>query len=437
MDTPIRHPLHHARLERGWSQTDLAREIARVARARGLRSGTDKNRISLWERTTVPSDESQALLAEVFDVPADVVHTLGWPHWLPHRSTPILLGARSAVPALREALKLSMDRRTFTYGGAALAAFAQQWATHDPTDPITGTTGQHVDAELLDWLEATSARLTTLATEQRQHTARLLDAHLETVTTLIAQARYAPPIGHRLHVLAASLAQTIGWHRFDQGAHRAAATYWHAGLHSAHASGDHDLGAGILSDLAYQATWTNEARTAIDILDHAVTRATHPTAKSLLHLRKARAHAALGEAASCRRALAVSEQELDAAASADPSPSWCSWMSEADLAVDSGRCLLDLGQPAGAHRLIGEGLALLPRPRDKTRGVFLSYESETFLSTGDIDQAAHAATQALTLANRIGAPRCTELVRNLAPQFAPHHKVAGVPELLELVRFRR
>ncbi|WP_331738357.1 XRE family transcriptional regulator [Embleya sp. NBC_00896] len=328
-----------------------------------------------------------------------------------------------------------MDRRTFAYGSAALAALAHQWATHDPTDLITGPTGKHVDDELLAWLETTSARLTTLATEQRQHTARLLDAHLETVTTLIADARYSPVIGRRLHVLAAALAQTIGWHRFDQGAHRAAAGFWHAGLHSAHAGGDRDLGAGILSDLAYQATWTDTPRTAIDILGHALTRTTHPTARSLLHLRKARAHAALGEAASCRRALAVSERELDAA-TPEPPPSWCSWMSHADLAVDSGRCLLDLGHHDHAHHLIGEGLQVLQRPRDKTRGVFLTYEAETFLGSGDIDQAASAATQALVLAQRIGAPRCVDLVRALTPRFARHRDAPGVTELLELVHPR-
>ncbi|WP_331738354.1 hypothetical protein [Embleya sp. NBC_00896] len=59
------------------------------AAARSLRSGADKNRVSLWERTTVPSDESQDLPAEVFDVPSDVVRAMDRPDWLPGRSTPI------------------------------------------------------------------------------------------------------------------------------------------------------------------------------------------------------------------------------------------------------------------------------------------------------------------------------------------------------------
>ncbi|MER5549938.1 XRE family transcriptional regulator, partial [Streptomyces sp. NPDC002589] len=157
----------------------------------------------------------------------------------------------------------------------------------------------------------------------------------------------------------------------------------------------------------------------------------HPTARSLLHLRLARAQAALGEAHACRRSLATAEQDM-ARAEGD-APAWCSWMSPADLLVDSGRCLLDLGHPERAHALIEEGTAMLPGARDKTRAVFLSYEAGSFLQRGEADQAAAAAMHSLTLAKKIGAPRCIALVRDLAPGFNGHAGVHGVDELLELV----
>ncbi len=386
-----------------------------------------------WETGVEPCAESQLLLAEALGLAPDDVDVRTWPHWLPGLQAPLPLGAHHTVTALREALKTTMKRRTLLgYTGAALAGLAGQWATLEPPPAAAGSRhGNAVDAEFVQWLETTGAQLTGLATEQRQHTATLLDAHLSTVTTLITDARYTPRIGRRLHLLAAGLSQTIAWHRFDQGEHAVAGRFWHAGLHSAHAGADHDLGAGILSDLAYQATWTDQPKTAADILDHALTRTRHPTARSLLHLRKARAHAALREPRACRQALARSEHEL-AAAGLDPAPAWCSWMGEADLAVDSGQCLLDLGEHPHALHLIGEGLDVLQRPRDKTRGVFLTYQARACLQSGQIDRAAAAATEALTLARRIGAPRCVTLVRDLAPAFAPHHTVEGVPELMEL-----
>ncbi|MGC4950048.1 XRE family transcriptional regulator [Streptomyces sp. DT224] len=434
MDDLIRHPLAHARIERGWTGPDLAREIRRAALRRGFRSGVERQRIWKWENgRAIPDNDSQLLLADVFEIAPRTVAALGWPHWLPGRDSSIPLGPHSTVPALREALRSSMDRRTFlTYSSAALVGFAHQWAATDPTAIASALDGQAVDAELVDLLEATGQKLTTLVTEQRQHTRTLLDAHLTTVTDLIEDGNYTEPVGSRLHTLAARLSQTVGWHRFDQGKHAAAGRFWHGALHSAHASGDRDLGAGIMSDLAYQATWLKDPKTAAEILRSAIARTEHPTARSLLHLRLARAQAALGEGHACRRSLEGAERELSR--TAGEAPAWCSWMSHADLLVDSGQCLLDLGQPERAHQLIGEGMALLPSARDKTRAVFLTYEAGSYLKAGEADQAAAAAAESLTLANKIGAPRCVALVRELAPGFNKYAGADGVNDLLERVR---
>ncbi|MDI3390030.1 helix-turn-helix transcriptional regulator [Streptomyces sp. B-S-A8] len=433
MDDLIRHPLAHARRERGWTQPELARQVRRVAEQRGLRSGVDRQRIWTWENDrATPDEDSQILLADAFEVDQSLITELGWPYWLPGRDHAIPLGPDSTVPALREALR-TMDRRTFlTYSSASLVGLAHQWATNEPQALSAALDGKTIDTELVDLLEATGHRLTSLVTEQRQHTRTLLDAHLTTITDLIDGANYSQPVGQRLHTLAAHLAQTVAWHRFDQGEHGAAGRYWHAALHSAHTSGDRDLGAGIMSDLAYQATWLTEPKTAAEILESAVARIRHPTARALLHLRLARSQAALGAARACRTSLSTAEREL--ARTADEPPAWCSWMSGADLLVDSGQCLADLGELEHAHQLIGEGAALLPAARSKTRSVFLSYEAGSFLKVGEADQAAAAATQSLTLAEKIGAPRCVALVRDLAPEFKKYAGVDAVDDLLDRVR---
>ncbi|MEH6373885.1 hypothetical protein V7793_05960, partial [Streptomyces sp. KLMMK] len=69
-----------------------------------------------------------------------------------------------------------------------------------------------------------------------------------------------------------------------------------------------------------------------------------------------------------------------------------------------------------------------------TRAVFLTYEAESLIASGAIDQAAHTAHQALTMARQIGAPRCIELIHGLVPSFTGRRAVEGVPELLELTR---
>ncbi len=434
MDNQIRHPLAYARVTKGWSQADLAGKIRDAAKRRGLRSGAIRQRISKWETgRVVPDEDSQLLLADVFEVPAGAM-ALGWPLWLPGRDVPLPLGLDSTVPALREALSSLMDRRTFVaFTQAALAGLALQWADRDPRPLTSALRGHRVDAELVEGLERHSQWLTSLPTEQRQHLGPLLTGHLNTVTDFIDQGRYTRPIGRRLHILAANIAQTAGWHRFDHGQHASATRLWHSALHSAHSSGDRDLGAGILSDIAYQQTWLQAPHVAVQILDHAITKAIHPSARSLLQLRKARAHAALGEEARCTRALGAAEAALDAA-SGESSPSWCAWLAPTDLAVDSGRCLLDLGHHRRARQLIEEGTRLLPTARTKTRSVFLAYEAESFLRSGEVDRAAAAAHEALTMAARIGAPRCVALIYELMPKFAEYCSTEGVPELLELAR---
>ncbi|MFD4862830.1 helix-turn-helix domain-containing protein [Streptomyces atratus] len=331
MDDEIRHPLAHARNERGWPQEELARRIRQAAKRRGLRSGTRGSRVSKWEtgRATPDEDESQPLIAEVLGIDYAAVAHLGWPHWLPGQDKPLPLGPHNAVPSLREALMSSLDRRSFiAYTSGSLAVLAHQWAVTEPGRFARIAAPGEVDAEMLDWLEATGTELIRLATERRCRTRHLLNAHLAAVTEFISESRYTPGVGQRLHTLAASLSQAIAWQHFDERRHASAGRFWHAALHNAHTAHQRDLGAGILSDLAYQLLWLKDARAAADILEHAIPRTQHPTARSLLHLRQARALAALDEGGLCRRALTATEKALDTP-SYDPAPAWCSWMSTA------------------------------------------------------------------------------------------------------------
>lgn len=378
---------------------------------------------------------AQIYIAEALGWPTDIVRADDWPNWLPLAADgEVPLGPHSSVPALREALRTAMDRRTFfTISGATLSALAADWAAGPTSALAQARDGNPIGDDFVAFLENTTQQLVSHATEQRQHTATLLDAHLSTVTELLEHGRYTPALGLRLHTLAASLSQTVAWHRFDLGRHTHASQNWIAGLHHAHAAGDHDMGAGLLGDLAYQATWRNDHTTAANILNYALTRAQNPAAGCLLQLRLARTLAAQGDRSERRAvldALAAAEKHLNDAGA--DRPAWCAWVSEADLAVDSGQALLDLGDIGRAHRLITEGEGLLPPARNKTRGVFLAYRAVSYLDLKEPESAAAAATESLLLARRIGAPRCVQLVEDLLPRFQHYQDVQGVTELLQL-----
>ncbi|MEU9397916.1 helix-turn-helix transcriptional regulator, partial [Streptomyces sp. NPDC048324] len=231
MDDEIRHPLAYTRIERGWSQEELARRIRRAAARRGLRSGTRGSRVSKWEtgRAIPDEDESQPLIAEVFGIDYAAVAHLGWPNWLPSQDKPLPLGPHNAAPSLREALMTSLDRRSFlAYTSGALTALAHQWAITEPGRFPQITPRGDVDTEMVDWLESAGAELIRLATERRQRTAALLGEHLRTVTEIISEGRCTRPVEQRLHTLAASFCQAIAWQKFDERRHAAAGRFWHA-----------------------------------------------------------------------------------------------------------------------------------------------------------------------------------------------------------------
>ncbi|MFC4331850.1 helix-turn-helix transcriptional regulator [Streptomyces andamanensis] len=440
MDEPIRHPLAYARFLRGWSQNDLVGQLRQAARRRpeGLRCGVDKPAVSRWEHgRKKPDTESQLLLADAFDVPISDLERYPWPHWLPGREDPVPLGSAYTVHSLRDAQRAVMDRerRTFlTYSALALAGLATQWAALEPGRLATAADGgTRVDGELMTWLEETGAKLAALPTEQRQHTVKLTEAHLDTVTDLLERGRFDERTGRRLHLLASSLASTCGWYRFDQGQHYAAGKFWSAALSNAHTAQDRDQGAGVLADFAYQAIWLGRPDAAVEPLGQALVHTRHPVARATLRLRRARAHAAMGDAGACHDDLKAAEAALSAGRR-DPAPSWCRWMSTADLSVDSGQCMLDLGRTDDARVRIGEGLSLLPRSRDKTRGVFRTYEARSLIRAGEVEQALAVSAESLDLAQRIGADRCVALVRDLGPEFRPYTAVDGVRDFLERLR---
>ncbi|MEV5762832.1 helix-turn-helix transcriptional regulator [Streptomyces tendae] len=428
MDDSDPHPLTAARRARGLSQTALAARVRQAATRRGLRSGCDRPRIRKWERGVVPDADSQLYLAEALGLPPDSA-AMPWPQWL--HTTPdgvVLLTPHSAVPALREALT-PVERRTFlTLSGAGLTGLASQWASAPSAAALDATAGPPETGEnLVGLLRDSVDRLTAAGPAHDQHTTRLLAAHLNTITDLLENDGHHPATLQRLHSLAADLAHTLAWRHFDRGAHPIAARYWMAALHNTHALRDTDRSAGLISDLAYQAAWRNDHTLAQDLLTHALTRVRHPAARSLLHLRLARSLAASPTPArtSALRALHAAEHDLNRAGA--DRPAWCTWMSEADLAVDTGQTLLDLGDTRPARRLLTQGEHLLPATRDKTRGIFLAYQAANHLAHHDIEPAAHAAMAALHLARRIHAPRCEQLVQRLTPAFRPyaHHHAVG------------
>jgi tetratricopeptide (TPR) repeat protein len=359
----------------------------------------------------------------------------GWPWWLAAFRTPQPFtppcGNRAALTEVLVALE-HPDRRAFlALTTAGLTGLAANWAAIEPQRLTGALDGRTVDPTLLAWLEKGTDDLRALTNTNAPECTDLVHTLLKTVIRLISNGRYDQPIGRRLHQVAASASQCAGWLHFDQGEHAAAHRHWMGALHAAHDAAERDLGAGILSDLAYATTWLDQPATAVQILEHARTRTRSPAALSLLDLRRARALALLGDLHATTRTLLSAEHELDRA-HPGAAPAWVSWMSPADLTVDSGRCWLDLGRPERAAAAISEGLVLLDPARERTRSVALAYRAEGALARHDLPTAAADARRALDTAKGTNADRCIALARQAVHQLAPH---SSHPDIRDLVAY--
>ncbi|MFJ8768916.1 XRE family transcriptional regulator [Streptomyces clavifer] len=403
----------HLRRIHHWSGEDLARLLREKARQHGLRSGIDRNRIWLWETGTTPSKESQLLLAEVLDVPAAALDELSWPHWLPAFEQPAPFTPLGSRAALREVQITRMDRRSFlVLSSSTLIEVAADWARIEPRHLSQALDGQHLDEELLTWLEERSGELRTHAAGPHPQVSTLIDAHLNTAIDLITHDRYTEAAGRRLHAVAADLAHCAAWLRFDADRHADAQRHWQAAVHAAHQAGDRDLAAVALSDLAYQATWLSRPADAVRVLEHARSRTRTAAARSLLDVRRARACALLQDRHATQRALSSAETELEQMRPND-TPAVVSWMSMADVNADAGRCWLDLGDPHRAGTAIDSGLGELDPRRARTKAVFLTYRTEGSLQNRDASAAAADARAALDTAIASGATRCIDLASAL------------------------
>ncbi|MFF4943769.1 helix-turn-helix domain-containing protein [Streptomyces rubiginosohelvolus] len=430
----VRHPLTYVRQQRGWSMEKLARHLNLAAQRRGLRIAADRSRIYRWEhgRVGVPSDLYQELLAEVLGIDSARWRTAPWPWWLPAYDRPFPFSPGGASAAHTELLvELDQpDRRTFLVLAAGpLVGMATEWARVEPERLAGALAGSRVDESLLAWLESSVERLPGLANTSPQECADLLGAAMRVTINLLDSARYSEPTGRRLRTVLAQAAQSAAWLHFDQGRHASAQRHWRTALHSAHSADDRDLGAGVLSDLAYSATWLGHPGEAVEILDHARTRTRHATARSLLDVRRARALAVLQDDVGTARALNDAEHQLERG-SAQSAPPWVSWMSSADLAVDAGRCWLDLEDPRRATAALDEGLSLLAPERERTRAIMLTYRAHAALAGRDVDAAVSDTRTALDIALGTGASRCLDLVRStLQESLEPHRGEAAVRDL--------
>ncbi|WP_433195814.1 hypothetical protein ACQP1G_42445 [Nocardia sp. CA-107356] len=432
--------------EIGWSPRELARQVNRVVSAdRRVHRTTPFT----WLEGVVPRDPLPAVVAGVLTEARGEIVTVEhlWPRramptqmWLPAVAQ---IGDDRWMPADTVALLDKSEAAAATYfavSGTALTPFARSWAfTDHPLIPDTATSQRvSLTGQFIDYLDRDLAQLRRLDDGRGgELVMRAIALRLTQVIELLRDTTYTSGVGRRLMSLAGQMAQLAGWINFDLSHHGTAQRMYLLGLRAATAAGDRQLGALILSCIAFQQTWRERPYDAVSIMETAqqgLRSAATPRVRALIAMREARAFATSGMVSETSAALDRAHEAI-ALGPHDNDPSWVYWMDPTVLTSEAGRCYLHLGDTPRAERHLADGLARLGDDTTRDRvlyGLSLAL-THTRAANGqqDLALACYEAEQVLPLLPHVGSARCRHLIDTILTELRPHRTTAAVREFFD------
>lgn len=434
--------------EIGWSPYELARAVNRVVPPD--RRVHAKTPFAWRDRGTVPRDPLPAVVAGILTEARGKVVTVDqlWPGrnhgtevWLPSIS-----GIAQAPWSPDETLTLLSEcqigpgsRTFFAVSGGELSTIANGWASASHSlaaDRTRSTSAGGITHDLIAYLEQDLSQLRRLDDGHGgELVLRTVTHRLSLASDMLAESSYEAGIGRRLLSVVGQMAQLAGWLGFDLGRHGIAQRMYLLGLRAAAASGDRQLGALILSCIAFQQTWRNRPHDAVAIMS-TVTRQLRGTAtprvRALIAMREARAFATAGMA---REASAALDRAHDGVARGhhENDPAWTYWMDETVLTSEAGRCFLQLGDIRQAESKLANGLAQLGDETSRDRVLYgLSLALAHARAQGsqqDLELACYEANRVLPMLPIVGSVRCRNLIATIRTELRPHRKTASVRDL--------
>ncbi|MEV6985602.1 helix-turn-helix transcriptional regulator [Sphaerisporangium sp. NPDC051017] len=391
---------------------DLPAFVALIRAAMGLSqlelaslvgwSQSTVNRIEHGERGTLYDVRELVRFADAIDMPR-------------HALLPLIMGKPVAIDDFAGTNNdMDLDRRRFTAVLAGGFVAGMGWGSE--------TVPRKVGTAHIKHLNATVERLSD--EDQRSGGALLVSPAMHLlgrVRRMLDEAVYSEAIGRRLLSVTGRLSVNSGWFAYDSGNQELARhLYGEARIFADHA-GDQELHVEVCSLLAMQSVRfgrknPGRAREALRFVATAEDAARHwatPRMYALLALREASAHAVLGDAMSCRKAMATAWREFDRGPREDD-PTWIGFVSEAELLSFEGQAAMMLGRPAAAVDCYGRSVAAWTSDRNRTYG--RACLAGALLASG---QRSEALAEGLNLLTNVSGSRRT------LEELAPLRDVAG------------
>lgn len=411
-------------LARAWGQVSYSR-IAAECDIKPERVGKLAKGIG-----AITSFEKIAQIADALRIPGHLVH-LGPRPWESAPPPGMLPGTPARIAAAHLVGDQTVLRRDFLRTSAVGAGLVL--GLSDLKQPEFG---HHIGHEVPDQLRQRAARLRRLDDILGGgDTYRVYLGEYQGTKSLIREGSYTEATGKALLSVLAEQAQQAGWAAFDAGNQADARSLYQDSHKAATEADDNALAGNALAFLAYQTLDTNPHEAVATAAESCRSAGSDAPAgvRALLHERLAWSHAVTGNAAETERALGAAEAaltELDGT----PQPDWVAWVDRNELQIMTGRCWTELGRPLRAVPVLENVLSGFDDTHARDKALYSCWLAGSYLSAGEIEQAAVVVSRVLELSAGVASVRPRERLAPVLRQLGAHRDLPQVAEVLEKAR---
>lgn len=253
----------------------------------------------------------------------------------------------------------------------------------------------------------------------------------------LLEGSYEDVIGRELMTAAGRLCDLIGFMAFDSGRQGLAQRYFTQALRLAHAGRSRALGAHVLGDMSMQAAHLGRPTEALALAEageRAARAAGSYASSARCQSLAARAHAAMGDASACVRAMAPAEVALSRSRVSDE-PTWIRFFTPNQLAAEFLYAAAELDHIDHVRRLASKVIS--PTDGMVRRHVLTSVVlASTYVSadektctTDDIDQSCSILGEVLPVAGSLTSARTLDAINRVRRRLTPFAARPAVQDL--------
>jgi tetratricopeptide (TPR) repeat protein len=277
------------------------------------------------------------------------------------------------------------------------------------------------------------------ALDQRHGSADLWDVAADRahgIAALLEHATYTPEVGAALVELTGRAYMCAGWLATDAGHHDAAHGFYTEALSYADQADNPEIRVHALLNLALHAQILRRPRQMLRYVaaaERALPADLPGRVPAVVHMRRGRALAMLGEKADSLRAFAAARDAFDR--DTRPPATWLPWFGHAEINAVEGEAAVDLRAPARGVTLLEQALDTYEDKYARNRALHLIRLSRARATAGKIDGAAESTEAALDLLDdEVASVRVGAELRVLAEQLHTYRRNAAVSSVLARYR---